>query len=286
MGNKPIVLTDNFWDDVVVHNDHLVSHTGTAVEGSEVSNLADNLRDLTRFTVAETNTAINITVDCLTAKPVDGVILDRGHNLKGKTVEIRGSTDNFAASDVLIASCVVPAAVGGLSGDANGCLTAEEVWWKTFTEASYRYHRFRIAAMGASLSPIITGLYLGKMHRFPEYLDSPGAYDYRTKHMVLKNAMSERGVRVKRRLINFGEIDIRIHSMEEADFLLFQPHVNRLLRTNHPWWFCLDDSVYSGGTELMRLFQLGGDVTYDPVADPVHRRLELLFEEVIPLNTL
>lgn len=88
-----------------------------------------------------------VTVDCGAPKPADYALL-YGHNLfsKAATVEIRGSTDNFAASDVLVATSA-PAS------DLPVLLT--------FVSVSFRYWRVRvtganapslaIAAIGAAL---------------------------------------------------------------------------------------------------------------------------------------
>lgn len=281
MANKPLILSHNYFDDAVLFPTHVVSHSGTAVDGSEVFHIADNLRDITRFTIAETNAAMNLTVDCITAKSADALVLDRGHNLGGKTVEIRASTDNFGASDVLIASCVIPASASGLPSDANGCYTEEAAWCKTFGSASYRYWRVRVLAMGAGLAPSLTGVYLGKTYRFPEYLQGPAAYDFRTNHRSLKNEMSWGGVRVRRRLLNFAEVDLKL-KLEDADFAAFHAEAKYLLQYGQPWWFCLDDSVAADAGRT-RLFQLPGDTVYDPVVNPVHREIAFLLEEVAPL---
>lgn len=283
--NKPLILADNLFENVVIHPNNLVTTNATTVAGSEYWNAEDNLRDLTQFTSGQTNTDINLTVDCGSAVFADTVVLDRGHNLKSQTVEIRASTDNFASSNVLVASCVVPASPGGLATDANGCLTKDSVWWKQWASVQYRYWRFVSKAMGASISPIITGLYYGLSYRFPDYLVSPGAYDFRIRNQALKNVVSQRGVRIRRRILNFSEIDLKFE-LEDADFQTLHPQVLQLLYYNHPWWFCIDDSVNVGGTDLMRLYGLGGDTTYDPQMDPVHRTLNFLLEEVIPSNVL
>lgn len=283
--NKPIILSDNFYDDVVLHPNHIISTSGTEIAGSEVFNIADNLRDITQFTVAETNVDVSITVNCGSAKSADLIILDRGHNLKASVFELRGSTDGFISSNVLVGSFTIPASPSGLATDANGCVTTEGVWWKNFTPASFQYWKVVSKALGAGVSPIITGLYLGLSYRFPEYMDGPAAYDYRLRHQVLKNSLSQRGVRIKRRILNFSEIDLKIQ-LEDVDFSAFNVQARQLMIYNHPWWFCLDDSQNSGGTDLMRLFQLGTDTTFDPVVDPVHRSAAFLLEEVIPINTM
>jgi hypothetical protein len=276
--NKPLILGDNYFDDVVLHPDHTVSTTGTEIEGNEVFRVADNLRDLTSFAVTETNTLIDVSVLCTASKPASCFVLDRGHNLKGKTVLLRGDSTT-------IATCTIPSSPGGLPSDANGCLTSEGVWWKTFASVSHTTWTFRINAMGAGLSPIVTGLYVGDFYRFPEYLNSPAAYDYRINHKAAKNATSEAGVRIKRRIVNSREVNLNL-TLEDPDFLGFHSQVLNLLYKNHPWWFCLEDTENVGGADLMGLFQAPGDTLYDPVVDPVHRNIQFSLEEVVPLNIL
>lgn len=284
MPNTPIILSDNFFDDVVLHPDHIVAQDGTEVEGTEIFCIADNLRDLTHYSPAETNAQRIIQVNCLSAKQASMVVLDRGHNLAGKTIQIDSSPNGSAWTNRVNAT--IPATASGLPTDVNGCSTSDAVWWKTFTPVSAAFWRLVIPALGVGITPIVTGLYLGDLYRFPEYLDSPGAYDYRNKYTALKNDMSQRGVRVKRRIINQAAIDIKISDWEEAEFLTFYTQAARLMFQNHPWWFCLEDTVFTSGSDLLRLYQLPGDMVFDPAANPVHRDASFSLEEVIPSSTL
>src|ERR1044072_9753854 len=129
MANKPLILSDNLLDDVVLHRDHIVSTSGTEVAGSELFNIADNLRDVTRFTVSETNNTLDIIVDCGVAKEVDAFVLDRGHNLAGKSFQVHGGSDGVTFADTIL-NANIPATAGGLGSDANGCLTPDGGWWK------------------------------------------------------------------------------------------------------------------------------------------------------------
>lgn len=76
----------------------------------------------------------NVTVDCGSAKAADYALV-YGHDLatKGCTLEIRGSTDNFGASDVLVAT-VTPT--------GNGAILLR------WAAVSYRYWRIRITGAG------------------------------------------------------------------------------------------------------------------------------------------
>jgi hypothetical protein len=280
---KPIILSDNLFDSTILHPDHVATNPNADdMAGREVWRVADNLRDVTSWTPAAQTAARFLRVDCLTAKPATMLVLDRGHNLGGRTFELQTSTDNFATTGIKPIVCTIPTTPGGFPTDANGCLTPDGVWWKTFGSVSARYWQARFG--GATTAPIVAGLYLGTSYRFPAYLDAPGAYDYRTRVQYRSNRLSKRAVRVKRGAMAFDELNLSVQ-LDGADYDAFHAEVRRLLRYNHPWWFCLDDST-APGAGLLRLFNIPGDTTYEPTVNPVHRRIALLLEEVIPSAVL
>lgn len=86
-----------------------------------------------------------ITVDCASPKVADYALI-YGHNLftAGCTVQVRGSTDNFAASDVLVQSHT-PA--------------DDEPFVLLFGSTSYRYWRLRIT--GAATMPALAVAAIG-----------------------------------------------------------------------------------------------------------------------------
>lgn len=288
---KPLILSDNAFDATVLHPTYLVNNlAGTADDATdhEPFRIADNLRALTFWTSVAANVARSLRVDTgvVSGLAPTIVVLDAGHNLGGATVKVQGSTDpTFATFDADSVSATIPTSAGGLPGDANGCLTPEGVWWKTFTPVNARQAwRLLIPALGAGISPIVTGLYLGVAYRLPEYLDAPAAYDYRRKYSFKRNELSEGAVRGKSRPRRFDELDLRF-ALESGDYAAFETEVTRLLDYGQPWWVCVDDGD-AAGAGLMRLFDVPGDLTYDPVADPVHRRIALLLEAVAPRLTI
>jgi hypothetical protein len=281
MANKPLILTDNLFENVVLHPTfNVFNNAADDAPGHEAFRVADNLRDLTWWTPTTTNTGRNLVVDCLAAVTPNTVILDRGHNLKGATIQWYGFTDTTLATGNLIFTAVIPSSPGGLPTDANGCLTPDGVWWKTFTGQSFRVPCLTIAAMGSGIAPIITGLYAGTSYRFTEYLNAPAAYDYSTQVKYLRNELSRGGVRSKSRGINQDRLSLSIH-LDSTDYAGFDTEIRRMLRYNVPCWFAFDDSDTTGVGQV-RLFQLPGDSTYDPQVNPVHREIRLDLEEVIP----
>ncbi len=107
-----------------------------------------NLRDWRPYTWWKpTALPATVTVDCGAAKAADyAAVYNHDLATQGATLEVRGSTDNFSASNVLLAS-VTP--------------TADTPILLTWASVAYRYWRFRItgstmpsmaiAAIGAAL---------------------------------------------------------------------------------------------------------------------------------------
>ena len=123
----------------------------TPVASSTGSGAAINLTDFRPYTSWKPATLpATVTVDCGSAKSADKLCFFN-HNLfaNGCTIEVRGSTDNFAASDVLLHSHT-PA--------------ADKAFVRDFTSASYRYWRIRITGATA---PTLTIIALGVGLEFP-----------------------------------------------------------------------------------------------------------------------
>lgn len=281
MSNKPILLSDNLLENTVLHPTFTVWNEALDdAPGREAFRVADNLRDMTSWTVTTTNVNRSVNVDCVTATTPSIIAVDRGHNLAGKQLRLAGYDDPGFTGGVTVWTVTVPSSPGGLPTDANGCLTPDGVWWKTFSGVSKRVHSVSPLAQGVGLAPILTGLYLGTSYRMPEFLNAPGAYDYGTQVKYMRNELSRGGVRSKSRPINFDRLSLSI-DLDSADYAGFDAEVRRLLRYGQPWWFCLDDSDATG-SGLMRCFQTAQDLTYDPQVNPVHRQIRLELEEVIP----
>lgn len=116
-----------------------------------------NLRDWRPFTSWQpTALPATVTVDCGSAKAADYWCV-YSHDLftAGCTIELRGSTDNFAASNVLV-DTVTP------SSDAS--------FARHFVSVSYRYWRFRIT--GAATMPTLAIASVGVAFDIPMYLTS------------------------------------------------------------------------------------------------------------------
>lgn len=284
MANQPLMLTDNLYDSVVLHPAATVFLNAPATEavGHQVWRVADNRRDLTWCSPSASNILTQLRTDLGTGQTaeVSMFVLDRGHNLSGHAVSLIASDDGVTYGTTLW-TATPPSTPGGLPTDTNGCLTPEGVWWKTFTAVTHRAFSFDVPA-ASGFAPIVTGLYLGDSYRFPEYMDAPGAYDYHQSLKFLKNEVSQGGVRVKSRPVLYDLFNINIQSFDGASYPALQTQVNRLLRQQQPWWVCMDDSDATASS-LLRLFQLPGDTEFEPVVDPIHRRVQLNLESVAPV---
>lgn len=115
-----------------------------------------NLRDFRPYTWWKaTALPATVTVNCGSAKAADYAVV-WGHDLYSNacTVEIRGSTDNFSASDVLVATRTP---------------TSDSPFVMLFNSVSYQYWRIKIT--GAAGIPTIAIAAVGARLDVPSYLD-------------------------------------------------------------------------------------------------------------------
>lgn len=143
--NQPAILHDNRLDD------------GTPAASTTAAGFSVlNLRDWRPYTWWKpTILPASVTVDCGSAKSADYCLV-WGHDLftQGCTVEVRGSTDNFAASNVLIA---------GLTPTSNKPFLIQ------FASASYRY--WRLTFTGGAIMPSIAIAVIGTKLMVPAWFE-------------------------------------------------------------------------------------------------------------------
>lgn len=145
---KPKILYENRFKDAT-------PVASTTAAGFDVL----NLRDWRPYTWWKpTALPATVTVDCGSAKAADYAVV-WGHDLftQGATFEVRGSTDNFAASDVLVATKTP---------------TSDKPFLLTWTSVSYRYWRLRITG---TTMPSLAIAAVGAALEVPEYL--PEGFD-------------------------------------------------------------------------------------------------------------
>jgi hypothetical protein len=161
---KPFIAWDNRFADA------------TPVASSTALGAAINLADFRPYTSWKpTSLPATVTVDCTSAKPVDYLAVFN-HNLfsNGCTIEVRGSTDNFSASDVLVHS-YTPA--------------ADTAFIRNFTGASYRYWRIRITGTTA---PTLTICAFGVGMEMPNNL--PRGFSPLDRELTAQTNIGETGL--------------------------------------------------------------------------------------------
>jgi len=145
--------------------------SSTAVGGAAI-----NLTDFRPYT-SWTPTALpaTVTVDCGTAKSADKLSVFN-HNLftKGNTIEVRGSTDNFVASNVLVHSYAPP---------------SDNAFVRDFAAQSFRYWRINILN---GTAPTLTIVALGTGFEFPTNV--PYGISPLDRDVVAQTNISERGL--------------------------------------------------------------------------------------------
>lgn len=155
-------LVDNLFD-TQMYPDHVLSAEEEA-SGHEVERIADGRRAARdRWEPTTANSSSYVEVACDVTRAATMLVLDRGHNLAGETIELLGSDDDFGTAGTSVFDITVPSSVTEPSaiGAANGVLTHEGAVIVTFDSATFESWRLVIDAMGAGLVPRIVGLWLG-----------------------------------------------------------------------------------------------------------------------------
>lgn len=143
-----------------LYYDNRLGDAAVAASSTATGFAAANVADWRPYTWWKpTALPATLTVDCGSAKAADYALV-YGHTLfsAGCTVEVRGSTDNFASSNVLVAT-LTP--------------TSDEPFLITFASVSYRYWRLRIT--GAATMPALAIAAIGAALTLPTGL--PEGFD-------------------------------------------------------------------------------------------------------------
>lgn len=151
--------------------DNVLVASGTAPGNYAPANVAD-LRPYTWW--KGDVLPATLTVDCGVPKAADFALI-YGHNMKsvGASLEVRGSTDNFVASDVLVAA---------------GAPASDDPYLLTFGSVAYRYWRLRFT--GATPPSIAIAL-LGAVFEFPTGLSQ--GFDPIGRKVVAQQNRNEHG---------------------------------------------------------------------------------------------
>jgi len=236
---RPVFLVENFYSTLQFPA-HVVSaeEEATDNEAFRVSTGRRSGRDKWSPTTLNSDTYIDTACDRVRA--ADCIVLDRGHNLGGYDVELRGSNQAaFTTYETILDITLPTASAPGHIDDALGVRTEEGAWLKRFAPRPYQYWRTFVPAMGASLKPEIVGLWLGLSYS-PQYLDMPWNED--GTELVVRQTGNEvgwvgRGVANK---VRTGAISLSLSSYQEYEAKA-RYHLQGLYADGFPMWIIFDE---------------------------------------------
>lgn len=151
--------------------------------------------------VSPAATTLTLTIDLLSPTSI-GCFAMSGENLNGITCELRGSTDNFAASSVVVSAAAA----------VSGFIAA----WRSFTPASYRY--WRLTVTGATTTTRLYHLALSGLNLLP-WLETSDLDKFRVECHHLRSPqghlLGTQKLRTEKKLsLPFGQI-------QSAEYALF-----------------------------------------------------------------
>lgn len=170
----------------------------------------------------QATTSFNIVIDMGSAVVVDSVAI-LGANLDGASVEVRGSTDNFSASDVSVsASATIDAPVNAA--------------WRSFTEVTYRY--YKILFSGHPSNARVAHICLSSAGVFPYFETDP---DIRNFKPTAKQLISQAGVYIganqkksmREMALDFGEVT-------PSELTVVQTFAEACVKTVNPFFLVPD----------------------------------------------
>lgn len=157
---SPAILVENFYS-LRQNSSHTLSASENSSNAVFVGASRRSVYDA--YTSATSNLDAWLRALCDRLRTANMVVVDRGHNVAGKTVNVQLSADAFITNTETAFTGAVPSTTGaGSLDDDFGVLTPEGSWLKRFNPRYSLDWRVFIPAMGASLKPIVTGLWLGQ----------------------------------------------------------------------------------------------------------------------------
>lgn len=159
MAEQMFFMADNLYSQRLYPN-HTISanEEPTGFEATQVANCRRS--SIYRWQASTANADAHLTVRCDQLRSANCLIIDRGHNLAGETVALRGSSDNFSTYRSIF-SVTIPSVPGGAFTNGVPLVTDEGAVIIPFAADAHHDWRVFISAMGAGLVPQIVGLWLG-----------------------------------------------------------------------------------------------------------------------------
>lgn len=169
---------------------------------------------------------------------IDMLAIDRDHNLDGKVVRVRVSSNGFTNYTEVAAT--VPSQVLPYSrlSFTNGVRTEEGAWIWRFGPLAGNAVRVVIDAMGVGLRPEIVGLYVGQAYRPENALRKPFTHGKRELDYPMTKSPAA--------WVGAGEISQRRRGqyrlrVSREDYPLGRYHVEGLYLRGRPTWIVPDD---------------------------------------------
>lgn len=183
--------------------------------------------------VSPAATTLTITIDLLAASS-NGCIALAGENLNGVLMELRGSTDNFGSSNVVLS--------------ASAALSGFTAAWRAYTPASYRY--LRITLTGATTATRIYHAAVAPLQLLPYLEDGADldAFQSSTNHIISPQGhfLGSQKSKTERKIpLSWGQVT-------DTEYQLFVAWATACVRTPQAFFFVPDSAIstcYFGYTD-------------------------------------
>ncbi len=232
---RPVFLVEN-----ALSTFQFPAHTivpTSELTGFEVGKLSNGRRSLFDFHTPTTeNLEYTLKLTCDRVRAFDMSVLDRGHNLAGKTFSLEISNDDFTTTEVVYSITFPTTSAPGSLDDALGVVTEEGAWVKRFPWRAAKYWRFKVAAV-ASYKPQFVGVWLGLSWSPTRLFDTPWSEDM--ENIVARLSESADGWQGSDEVTprREGQTVIRLATQVEYDLARYTlAHYSR----RRPMWICYD----------------------------------------------
>lgn len=232
---KGVLAVENVFNRVQ-HPLHAISANEEA-EGAEAFRVGRGSRWYGPWTPTTANAEAWLQASFDRVRAFDFIAID-GHNLGGKTVKLRVSSDGFTTYEEIFSATVPAVSSGGAEALEFGAVTFDGAYLRQFDTRAGTAVRLVIPAMGAGLKPSICGLYVGLSWEPLEFFDRPFA-DVQSEVLIAGMARSPAGwrggtlVAAPRR----GVLELRLDDWWESDRA--EPFAFHFAR-NRPAWLVFD----------------------------------------------
>lgn len=223
----PLLLVDNVYDTVTLYPTGTVTTSNERV-GNEGHRVASYRRERASWQTSTTAAGHYVQVDlgATVSRDADFIVLDRGHNLWGRTVSVQHSAD--AITWVTLRSFLLPAA-GTLAGDpttTTGAVTEEGAWWALFAQSGAARRYWRVSSPDI-IAPIVTGLLLGLRSQL---LGFSSTFDEDAGERTEATSTSTAGYRASEKTYSWRTLELGLAYIGAAEY-------DATIRTLRGWLF-------------------------------------------------